>query len=85
MWNKERCAYVDAKINAVRNAFLGRNKDDFAESLMEVEKDTGYEIDFLYDIFVEIFEEEMEDCMDYDEAAYNAAEHTVTVSYEQDW
>ena len=52
---------------------------------MDVEKDTGYEIDFLYDIFVEIFEVEMEDCMDYETAADVAAKETVTISYEQDW
>lgn len=85
MWSKERSAYVDTKINAVRDAFLGRHKDDMAEALMDVEKDTGYEIDFLYDIFVEIFEVEMEDCMDYETAADVAAKETVTISYEQDW
>ena len=84
-WTMERCAYVDTKINAVRNAFLGMQKDEMAEALIEVEKDTGYEIEFLYDIFTEIFEEEMEDCMDYETAAHKAAHETVTISYEQDW
>ena len=85
MWNKEKCNYVDNKINTVRDTFLRGDKDNFTESLIAVEEDTGYEIDFLYDIFVEIIEDEMEDGMDYDEAVYNAAESTVTISYEQDW
>ena len=85
MWTEQKSRYVDNQINAVRDAFLGRSKDEMSEALNTVETDTGYQIDFLYDIFIEIFEEEMEDCMDYGSAAQKAADQTVMISYEQDW
>ena len=55
--------------------------------LYGVERDTGYNIDFLYDIFVENIEDETE-CepdLDISQIIYGAADRTISVAYEQDY
>lgn len=47
--------------------------------------DTGYEIDFIYDIFVEQIEDEREDNQDIDTAIGAAAYHTIVPAYELDY
>lgn len=83
-WSPMKCYEVDAVIKAAAYTFMRGDKDDFAEVLAKVEKDTGYEIDLIYDIFVEQIEDEAEDNADSGDAIFRAADYVISVAYEQD-
>lgn len=68
----------------------GRKDKDMINKILEmrndyVEKDTGYEIDLIYDIFVEQIEDEREDGLDIDDAIGAAAYWTLIPAYELDY
>lgn len=84
-WSPMKCFEVDAVIKAAAYTYMRGDKDDFADVLAKVEKDTGYEIDLIYDIFVEQIEDEREDNQDIDSAIGAAAYHTITSAYELDY
>ena len=50
MWTKEKADHVN---DAIRRLAGARDKDELADALIQVEEDTGYNIDFIYDIFTE--------------------------------
>lgn len=85
MWSKTKIQHVDGMISRVALSFLTGDKDELADALFAVEKDTGYDIDFIYDIFVEQYEDELDDAEDIETAAGRAAHTTITVAYEQDY
>ena len=85
MWNNRRVQYVEGVISRVALSFMIGDKDERIDALYTVEKDTGYDIDFIYDIFVEEFEDEMEDNNSIEAAVRNAADQTITVAYEYDY
>ena len=85
MWTMKQCEYVDGRINEVRDAFIFGMKDDLNDRLYAVEKDTGYDIEYLYDIFVEILEDEAEDNISYESAVHNAVTQTIISAYELDY
>lgn len=80
-----KCFEVDAVIKAAAYTYMRGDKDDFADVLAKVEKDTGYEIDLIYDIFVEQIEEEKEDNQDIAAAVGAAAARTLIPAYELDY
>lgn len=85
MWSTIKTNYVDDVIKDLKNAFMNGDKDDLGEVLAKVEDDTGYEIEFIYDIFVEAIENEVEDNQDIDAAVFAAADGTITTAYEMDY
>lgn len=85
MWSKTKIQYVDGMISRVALSFLTGDKDELAEALFAVEKDTGYDIDFIYDIFVEEIEDEQDDADSFEMAVGRAAAQTISVAYEQDY
>lgn len=50
MWTKEKTKRVDDIIDRLTDA---RDKDDLGEALLEIEEQTGYTCEFIYDIFTE--------------------------------
>lgn len=60
-------------------------RNDFADVLAKVEKDTDFEIDLIYDIFVEQIEDEREDGLDINDAVGAAAHWTLIPAYELDY
>ena len=53
MWSTIKTKHVNNVIKDLKLAFLTGGKDELGEVLAQVNDDTGYEIDFIYDIFVE--------------------------------
>ena len=85
MWSTIKTKYVDEVIKDLSNAFIGNDKDEVAEILIKVEEDTGYEIEMIYDIFVEQIEDSMEDYDDPHDGILAAASHTIVPAYELDY
>ena len=57
MWTKEKTNRVDSVINRLTDA---KDKDDLVDALFQVEAETGYEVEFIYDIFTEaVIDEEV--------------------------
>ena len=84
-WSPIKCFEVDAVIKAAAYTYMRGDKDTFADVLANVEKDTGYEIDLIYDIFVEQISDEAEDNQDIDAAIGAAAYWTLIPAYELDY
>lgn len=85
MWSTIKTKHVDDVIKDLKLAFITGDKDELGEVLAKVEKETGYEIDFIYDIFVEQIEDEREDNYDIDAAIGAAAYNTLIPAYELDY
>lgn len=85
MWNTIKTKHVDNVIKDLKLAFITGDKDELGEVLAQVYDDTGYEIDFIYDIFVEQIEDEREDNQDIDAAISAAAYNTLIPAYEFDY
>lgn len=85
MWSTIKTKYVDDVIKDLKLAFITGDKDDIGEVLFKVEDDTGYAVDFIYDIFVEAIEDEREDNQDIDAAIGAAAYNTLIPAYELDY
>lgn len=85
MWSTIKTKHVDDVIKDLKLAFMTGDKDELGEVLAKVEKETGYEIDFIYDIFIEQIEDEREDSQDIDAAIGAAAYHTIVPAYELDY
>lgn len=85
MWSTIKTKHVDNVIKDLKLAFITGDKDELGEVLAKVEKETGYEIDFIYDIFVEQIEDEREDNYDIDAAIGAAAYNTLIPAYELDY
>lgn len=85
MWSTFKTKYVDDVIKDLKLAFITGDKDDLGEVLFKVYDDTGYEVDFIYDIFVEAIEDEREDNQDIDAAIGAAAYNTLIPAYELDY
>lgn len=85
MWSTIKTNYVDDVIKNLKNTFMNGDKDDLGEVLAKVEDDTGYEIEFIYDIFVEQISDEAEDNQDIDAAIGAAAYWTLIPAYELDY
>lgn len=85
MWSTIKTKRVDEIIKDLSNAFISNDKDEVSEVLLKVEGDTGYEIEMIYDIFVE----QIDDCaVDYDDmnsAILAAASDTIIPAYELDY
>ena len=84
MWTKEKEQHVD---EVIRKAAEARDKDDLAEALLQIEDETGYKIDFLYDIFTEAAEDEdltREEAED-PEMIRPVWEHVIITAYELDF
>ena len=76
---------VESIIKDLAKATIAGDKYEIAETLLTVEEDTGYDYDFIYDIFVEQIEDEYEDNMSIEDAIYTAAKNAITPAYEQDY
>lgn len=85
MWSTIKTKHVDDVIKDLKLAFITGDKDELGEVLAKVENETGYEIDFIYDIFVEQIEDEREDNQDIDAAIGAAAYNTLIPAYELDY
>lgn len=85
MWSTIKTKHVDDVIKDLKLAFITGDKDELGEVLAKVKKETGYEIDFIYDIFVEQIEDEREENQDIDAAIGAAAYHTLIPAYELDY
>lgn len=85
MWSTLKTNRVNDMIRDLKQAFLTGDKDNLEEVLTKVEKDTGYEIDLIYDIFIEQIEDERENCQDMDAAIGAAAYWTIMPAYELDY
>ena len=85
MWSTIKTKRVDDVIKDLKRAFLTGDKDELGEVLAKVYDDTGYEIDFIYDIFVEQIEDEREDGRDINDAVGAAAYWTLIPAYELDY
>ena len=85
MWSTIKTKYVDEVIKDLSNAFIGNDKDEVSEILAKVEEDTGYEIEMIYDIFVEQIEDSMEDYDDPHDGILAAASNTIVPAYELDY
>lgn len=84
MWIKNKMQHVDA---VIRKAAEARDKDDLAEALLQVEDETGYRIDFIYDIFTEaIIDEDLtrEEAED-PERILPIWDQVITTAYELDY
>ena len=55
MWSVEKCKYVDNIIEETVNA---QRMKDVAIMLKQVEEDTGYGVDFLWDVIKEGLDDE---------------------------
>lgn len=55
MFTNAKAQHVD---EVIRMAAEARDKDDLAEALLRVEDETGYTIEFIYDIFTEALDDE---------------------------
>ncbi len=84
MWTEKKTSRVD---DVIRKAAKARDKDDLAEALLQVEEETGYRIDFIYDIFTEalidedLTREEAED----PEKILPVWDQVITTAYEYDY
>lgn len=85
MWSTIKTKHVDDVIKDLKLAFMTGDKDELGEVLAKVENETGYEIDFIYDIFVEQIEDEREENQDIDAAIGAAAYNTLIPAYELDY
>lgn len=84
MWNKKKTQHVD---DVIRRAAEARDKDDLAEELLQVEEETGYTIEFIYDIFTEAVEDEgltREEAVD-PEVILPIWDQVITTAYEMDY
>lgn len=50
MWTTEKSKHVDEIIKRLSES---RHKDELGDALFQVEDETGYEVEFIYDIFTE--------------------------------
>lgn len=75
----------DEAIKSLAAAMIYGDKDDLGEALWKVENDTGYEIEYIYDIFVEQIEDELEEGADIECAIKAAAYYTLSPAYENDY
>lgn len=85
MWTTIKTKHVDDVIKDLKLAFMTGDKDELGEVLAQVYDDTGYEIDLIYDIFVEQIEDEREENQDIDAAIGAAAYNTLIPAYELDY
>lgn len=85
MWSTIKTKYVNEVISDLSNAFISKDKDEVSEVLAKVEEDTGYEIEMLYDIFVEQIEDAAEDFDDPNVGIMSAASDTIVPAYELDY
>ena len=85
-WNAKKKAYVTERIRASTKALLecGDPKETIIEAFEKVSDDTGYDIDFIFDVFIEVLENELEDEQSYEAAVRSATDYTITVAYEYD-
>ena len=85
-WNDKKWDYVTNRIREATEALLtcGDSKDAIILAFDQVSDDTGYEINLIYDIFVEVLDDELEDNQSYEAAVKAAADYTITVAYEYD-
>lgn len=74
MWSKEKVYYVGGIIDATINCH--RMKDIYI-MLEEVEEDTGYNVEFLWDV--------MKESLDDGETWEEAVKGTITIAYEYDY
>ena len=85
-WNDKKWDCVMDRIRNAQKELLtcGDPKDAIIMAFEPVADDTGYELDLIYDIFVEVLEDELEDNQSYESAVKAAADYTITVAYEYD-
>lgn len=69
MWTKEKTKHVDDIIERLTEA---KHKDDLGDALLDVEEETGYSCDLIYDIFTEAAIDE--------EVDLNEASHSIIKS-----
>lgn len=84
MWTAEKTKHVD---NVIRSVVYSRDKDELAEGLFQVEDETGYKVEFIYDIFTEqILDEDLtrEEAND-PEMILPIWEQVITTAYEYDY
>lgn len=84
MWTEDKTRSVD---EVIRKAAEARDKDDLAEALLQVEDETGYRIEFIYDIFTEALSDEdltREEAED-PEKILPVWEQVITTAYEYDY
>lgn len=84
MWTKERSQHVD---NVIRQLAHARDKDELADGLLTVEEDTGYNIEFIYDIFTEsVLDEDLtRDEANDPERVMPIWDQVITTAYEFDY
>ena len=74
MWSVEKCKYVGNIIEETVNA---QRMKDVAIMLKQVEKDTGYGVDFLWDVIKEGLDDE--------QGWRESVDYAITVAYEFDY
>lgn len=84
-WSTIKTKHVNEVIKDLSNAFISGEKDELVDVLAKVEDNTGYEIEMIYDIFVEQIEDSAEDYTDPEEAVRAAAYDTIVPAYELDY
>ena len=84
MWTPEKTQHVDDVIRGLANA---RDKDELADGLLTVEDETGYKIEFIYDIFTEaVLDEDLtRDEAEDPERILPVWEQIITTAYEYDY
>lgn len=84
MWTPEKTRHVEDVIQELANA---RDKDELADGLLTVEEETGYKIEFIYDIFTEaVLDEDLtRDKAEDPERILPVWEQVITTAYEYDY
>lgn len=84
MWTPEKTQHVEDVIQELANA---RDKDELADGLLTVEEETGYKIEFIYDIFTEaVLDEDLtRDEAEDPERILPVWEQVITTAYEYDY
>lgn len=84
MWTPEKTRHVENVIQELANA---RDKDELADGLLTVEEETGYKIEFIYDIFTEaVLDEDLtRDEAEDPERILPVWEQVITTAYEYDY
>lgn len=84
MWTPEKTRHVEDVIQELANA---RDKDELADGLLTVEEETGYKIEFIYDIFTEaVLDEDLtRDEAEDPERILPVWEQVITTAYEYDY
>ena len=84
MWTPEKIQHVEDVIQELANA---RDKDELADGLLTVEEETGYKIEFIYDIFTEaVLDEDLtRDETEDPERILPVWEQVITTAYEYDY